>query len=375
VDKNKEHTICHLTSVHPPFDIRIFHKECISLANSGYVVFLIAPIKDSVQVDGVTLIPIKLSKSRMVRMWQVTFKMYRKALSVRARIYHFHDPELMFTGVLLRLSGKKVLFDVHENVRLSLESKDWLPKFLIPILKITYFLVERIALLFYSKLILAEESYLNYYPKKKSLVVLNYPLPIGPIDAKREMGSPIRLVYSGVVHPLRGVWEMLELVQRMNELGTEVTLDLVGEVRPSTLEKELKQFLTEHDLSQKVFIHGKVDYKEVGNFLAKADIGLALLKPIPNYKESLPTKIFEYMQHGLPVITNDFPLYKNYVEASNTGICVNLDDTKQVLDKVSKLLKLPHRLNEMSENGPKVIEENYNWKSQEEKLLDLYSKL
>jgi len=374
VDNTKQYGICHLTSVHPPFDIRIFHKECKSLANAGYEVFLVAPIKNPVQVDGVSLIPIKLSKLRWVRMWEVTFKMYWKALSVRAKVYHFHDPELMFTGILLRLSSKKVIFDVHENVKLSLESKDWLPKVLIPFLKIAYFMVERFAILFYSKLILAEESYLNYYPQKKSIVVLNYPLPIHTIVVKREISSPIRMVYSGVVHPLRGIWEMLELVQRINELGTEVTLDLVGEVRPPALEIEIKQFILEYDLTQKVFIHGNVDFNEVRNFLEKTDIGLALLKPIPNYRESLPTKIFEYMQQGLPVITNDFPLYKKYIEVTDTGICVNLDDPKQVLETVIQLLESPQKLQEMSENGPKVIENNFNWKSQEEKLLKLYSK-
>jgi glycosyltransferase involved in cell wall biosynthesis len=182
------------------------------------------------------------------------------------------------------------------------------------------------------------------------------------------------MVYSGVVHPLRGIWEMLELVQRINELGTEVTLDLVGEVRPPALEIEIKQFILEYDLTQKVFIHGNVDFNEVRNFLEKTDIGLALLKPIPNYRESLPTKIFEYMQQGLPVITNDFPLYKKYIEVTNTGICVNLDDPKQVLETVIQLLESPQKLQEMSENGPKVIENNFNWKSQEEKLLKLYSK-
>jgi len=342
---------------------------------AGYEVFLIAPIKNPVQSEGIQLISIQLPKSRFARMLVVTFKMWIKALSVPATVYHFHDPELMFCGILLRLSGKKVLFDVHENVRLSFQSKDWIPKLAQGFIAVLYWLVERFCLMFYHRLVLAEESYLSYYPKHKCTVVLNYPLPIGSINPKREMGSPIRFVYSGVVHPLRGIWEMLDLIHRINLYGIEATLDLVGEVRPSTLEKMMVQFLREHNLSKKVVIHGKVDFNEVSSFLTKADIGLALLKPIPNYKESLPTKLFEYMQQGLPVITNDFPLYKKYIEASNTGICVNLDDREQVFEKVIRLIESPLDRKEMSANGPKVIENDYNWKSQEKKLLELYTEL
>ena len=142
--KRKNIKVCHLTSVHPPFDIRIFYKECISLANNGFDVTLIAPRIESTERMGVKIIPIHLPKNRFKRMLFVTFKMFQLAIKQKAKVYHFHDPELMLCGILLRLSGKKVIFDIHENVRLSLVSKDWLPKWMGKIIGAIYFIFESI---------------------------------------------------------------------------------------------------------------------------------------------------------------------------------------------------------------------------------------
>ncbi len=372
MNKNKNIKVCHLTSVHPPFDIRIFYKQCVSLVNAGYQVSLIAPINNPEIKKGVNIIPVKLPKHRLKRMLTVTTKMYRLAKRQNAAIYHFHDPELMFCAVLLRLSGRKVIFDIHENIRISLVSKDWLPKWLGKLLGAVYFVFERVALLFYHHLILAEESYMKYYPKKKSTVVLNYPLLVDIKVDSKDYSQHLQFVYSGVVHALRGVWEMLEIVKRLKNNGFNIVLDLVGEVRPQGLNSQIKDFINKNSLESNINIVGKVDFSEVSLYLAKAHIGFSLLKPIPNYKESLPTKIFEYMQHGLPVITNNFNLYREYVEDTETGICVNIDNIEEMTNKIESLLKNRGRLKTMSVNGTEVIKGKYNWKSQEMNLLNVY---
>lgn len=367
--------VCHLTSVHPPFDIRIFYKECQSLVNAGYKVSLIAPAEQETERMGVKVIPISLPKSRLKRMLIVNMRMFRLALKQKARIYHFHDPELMPCGVLLRCCGKKVIFDIHENVGLSIQNKAWLSGILKPLISGVYYLSERLSILFYNQLILAEASYQQYYPKKKSTLVLNYPIYKEIEERELSEIQPVKLIYSGVIHELRGVWEMLSLLKLLRDEKIEATLTLVGEIRPATLKSELITWLYHQKLSDKVIMTGKVDYLQVTEFLNGADVGLSLLKPIPNYTASLPTKIFEYMQHGLPVIANNFALLKQYVVKEKVGICVDITHLENDMDNITELLTNKVYRKKIGEKGKKLIRENWNWATQETKLLKLYNQL
>jgi len=104
-----------LTTVHVPFDGRIFHKEAKSLARAGYDVVLIARHTKAETIDGVRIVPVPEPRSRFRRMTSVTWKLYRQAVREDADVYHFHDPELMIVGLLLKVRGKKVVWDVHEH--------------------------------------------------------------------------------------------------------------------------------------------------------------------------------------------------------------------------------------------------------------------
>ena len=74
--------VCHMTSAHPAEDIRIFHKECVSLARAGYEVYLVergaSYEKNGVHIVGVGEIP----KSRRKRMTEGAKKVYEAARAV-----------------------------------------------------------------------------------------------------------------------------------------------------------------------------------------------------------------------------------------------------------------------------------------------------
>ena len=87
--------ICHITSAHPQEDVRIFHKECVSLAAHGYETYIVACGKTYVK-SGVHFIGIECESSgRFKRMTKVVKAVYDAALKLDADIYHIHDPELL----------------------------------------------------------------------------------------------------------------------------------------------------------------------------------------------------------------------------------------------------------------------------------------
>src|SRR5215472_18034971 len=91
--------VCVLTSAHAPFDMRIFQKEAITLAQSGYEVHLVAPSDQDGMVHGVQFHGVTRENGRRGRMTRTARDVYRLARSLRADVYHFHDPELIPFGV------------------------------------------------------------------------------------------------------------------------------------------------------------------------------------------------------------------------------------------------------------------------------------
>src|SRR5208283_5204862 len=120
----------HLSSVHPPHDNRIFWKECLTLAGAGYGVSLV--VCDAVPrwtaSNQVAVISVRRRPGRFGRILISTVAVARAGLRLNADLYHFHDPELIPLGLLLRVLGKRVIYDVHEDLPRDILIKTWIPK-------------------------------------------------------------------------------------------------------------------------------------------------------------------------------------------------------------------------------------------------------
>ncbi|TVQ80521.1 MAG: hypothetical protein EA369_02245 [Bradymonadales bacterium] len=99
---------------------------CRSLAKKDFEVYLIAAAHDDSEIDGVKIVAIKKWPNRILRMSLSPIELLWKALKLKASIYHFHDPELIPVGIALRLLGKRVVYDVHEDYVSSISQKAYL---------------------------------------------------------------------------------------------------------------------------------------------------------------------------------------------------------------------------------------------------------
>jgi len=364
--------VCILTTVHSPFDVRIFHKEAKSLFKGGYDVTLIAPHKKDEIVDGIRIIPLPEATNRFARMTKTVWMIFKLALKENADLYHLHDPELMPIVRLLSLKGKQVIYDMHENVPKQISDKGWINPVLKKIVAKCVSVSERIFLAGIP-VIFAETSYRKDYRwVKTSTCVLNMPL-IDQLDQKKSTSSKkleFAVGYMGSVSEKRGILTTLKALEVLKKDGVIVRFECVGPVYGYS-PKQLLELCEDYNLD-KVFFHGKMAAINGWSIIKKCDIGIATLHPIPNYVESYPTKIFEYMAMGLPVITSNFPLYKKIIVNSKCGICVDPLNPREIAHAINNFIANPKLVADMGANGRKAVEEIYNWQNEEKKLLDFY---
>jgi glycosyltransferase involved in cell wall biosynthesis len=366
--------ICVLTSVHPALDVRIFHKECRSLARAGYRVTLIAPINQSCKLQNIQIRAFPRFQSRMKRVLKGLATMYRAAKQEDAEIYHFHDPELIPVALLLRLRGKQVIYDIHEDLPKTISYKSYIPRWLRTPLRLAVKLVEEFASRLMTGVVAATRPIAQRFSKVKNrAVVHNYPLleefAAGPNTADAEPGNYIAFVGARIT-AARGAAEM---VRAMGSLSpkVELGLKLAGAFDPAHLAEELSK-LPGWRRTECLGILGRT---EVAEMLRRARAGLVLLHPEPNHLNAQPTKLFEYMGAGIPVIASDFPVWRNIIESVGCGLLVNPLDPGAVASAIEYVWNHPHEAFEMGRRGREAVEAQYNWSREEKHLLDFYSRL
>jgi glycosyltransferase involved in cell wall biosynthesis len=364
--------ICILTSVHIPFDGRIFHKEAKSLAKAGYDVVLIARHDKAEVVDGVRIIPLPEPKHRLQRMTGVLWRLFRLAVREKADVYHFHDPELMTVGLLLKLYRKKVIWDAHEHYPNSIMDKFWISKGLRRCVSRSFDLFERAVVRFFDYVIYTTPVVGARYERLKvrSGPIENY--PILELSETFEKDPQEKIIYLGGMSKIRGLVEVVEAFSLVVRRHPSWQLLLVGSSRPASFEDELRALAKERRIEANVKFIPWVPYEEKERLSAQAAMGIITYLPYANNTSCLPNKLFDYMLAGLPVIASSFPLYREVVEPNRCGLIVEPDSPEQIAEAMTYLIEHPQEAHEMGENGRRAVCRQYNWEQESAKLLRIY---
>jgi len=363
--------ITHLTSVHLRYDTRIFFKMCSSLAkNENYKVSLIvADVKGHETKNGVDIVDVGAKvDGKISRMTKTVKKVFQNAKELNSDIYHLHDPELIPIGLKLKKLGKKVIYDVHEDVPRQILSKPYLNKFLKPIISKAFEIYENYAAKKFDVIIAATLYIRDRFKKinKNTVDINNYPKLdelYEPIDWSLRKNE---ICYIGGITKIRGVVELIKALEY-----TDTILHLAGDFESKDLESEVKSLPGWH----KVKYYGYVGRDKVKEILNTVKIGMVTFYPELNHINSQPNKLFEYMSAGIPVVASNFPLWKEIVEKNNCGICVDPLNPKEIADSINYILNNNEISKSMGERGRKLVETKYNWDNEEVKLIELYKKL
>jgi glycosyltransferase involved in cell wall biosynthesis len=365
--------ICHLSSINPASHSRIFHKECKSLAKV-YHTTLITPHERDEDIDGVRIRGVPKPRwGRIHRMTKTVWQVYRKAFSLNVDLYHFHDPELIPAGLLLRLQGRKVIFDIMEDIPASIVSKYYLPRWSRGAIRLLIKFIEKSFYRFFSALISSEPDVRDQISKLNKTVVLvqNFP-PVEEMATSEGISWNQRksIAYVGAISAIRGICEMVKAMSYLID-SSSVTLKLGGSFDPENLMKEVSILPG----WKRVDYLGYLDRKEIRDILSCSFAGLVVLYPDPNHVLAYPVKMFEYMSAGIPVIASDFPLWRQIVEGARCGLLVDPLEPKAIAKAICYLNSHPKEAEEMGARGREAVEKCYNWKKEEAKLLNLYEEI
>jgi glycosyltransferase involved in cell wall biosynthesis len=372
--------ICIFSSLHQALDPRVFYREAVSLRRAGCRVTLIAVHPRRETLQGIEILPLpRLPRWKRPLLW---LRLLRLALAARADAYHFHAPELLFVAPWLRLlSGKPVVYDVHEAVADFIDIKYDLPTPLRLGLAAFFRRLEPALAARQSGLIFADDQIAAAFRKVKrpKTTLFNYPDEDFLRQAEWAAGSkpppgPV-ILYLGGINPSRGPALMIEAFQRVVEQLPQARLLLVGPFAPASLEARARRHVQDLGLGEQVTITGSVPFATLGPYLEQAAVGWIAFDDVPKYQKNIPTKLFEYWAYRIPVVSSDLRPIRPYLVQGETGLFAAPGDPAAHAAALLELLQDPERAAAMGARGQAAVLEKYNWMEMEARLLHFYAQI
>lgn len=364
--------VVHMTTVHRPFDTRIFAKEAATLAAAGYNVALVQQGTAPERRREVDILPVSTYSNRISRMTLGVASAVRQALAHRADVVHIHDVELIWGALLLKAMGRRVIYDIHEDVAKDLVDKSYLPKPLIPPIKGGVYLFERAAELIFDAQCAATRAIAARFKGSKTRLIRNTPmvnelvLPVVRPFAERSQTA----VYVGGLAAFNGPVSMVEAIGQFSQ-DSPAKLVMGGRFPDGKIEAEVRSLAG----WRKVDFRGWVDRPQLAAILSDARCGLVVYRPTPNVIESEPNKFFEYLAAGVPLIASNFPRWRDFVEEHRCGILVDPFDSRAIANAIDYLINHPAEAEAMGRRGRAAVVSDYNWETDGARLVSLYDEL
>ncbi len=256
---------------------------------------------------------------------------------------------------------KKRIYDAHEYfsqlkeiVQRSRVYRVWhfLERTFVPKFKMGYTVSESIAEEF-EKLYRVKYGVIRNIPMLEDLTIL-------PKNEKI-------ILYQGSVNEARGFEYLIPAMKSVN-----AQLHIYG---GGNFVEQTTELIKNNGVADKVFFKGKLVPSALKEITSRAYIGINLVENTGlNQYYSLANKFFDYIHHGLPQVTMNFPEYRKINEKFEVAILIEHLTVNQSAQAINELLNNETLYETLQQNCLKAREE-YTWQKEEIKLYDFYKSL
>ncbi|MDH5582481.1 MAG: glycosyltransferase [Gammaproteobacteria bacterium] len=351
--------------------VRAVHKQAWTLSSAGYEVEIAVQAAPLNEYLGMKVSEVGPSKGYMLRSLLNSRRWFRICRSKKADVFVLRNPDCIFLALMLTMAGQNVVYDSQEDFSKRPLLRGIRPAFLKPIIAQTLTFLEQLLARRVAAVLVTQAQQVEQLGGRTFLQP-NAPLVDGPIlDAMCNMPrvvAPDRdtLIYVGEISESRGIWQMLDIVERVNE-SRYCTLKIAGRFAHADLQREAK----DHPGWQYVDYVGQISHAESLSLIRDADVGLALLMPVADYPTSSITKLYEYMTFGIPFVASNFPAWRVASENGVPGIYVDPQSPDESLEAIIRLLEDPKLRRKMGEIGSEYIANEFNWNEYANPFLEI----
>lgn len=367
--------MCIFAPVHIHTDVRVYQKEAKTLALAGYSVTLIARKAIGEEQDQIQIIGVPRYKNRLQR-FLLQPLMLRDILRTKASIVHLHNPDTLLLGFLLKIMGKRVVYDTHEDFRERILMREWIPKLLRTAIAKAVSSLEALAGRVFDASIATQEDVAKRMGEK-SIVIENAPISQGELIDKAyeysksfQSSSCFRAIYVGTIGKSRGLQQMVDAMEHVNK-HISARLWLIGPVHDELNFEKMKK----RPGWKYVDYVGYLPQEMAFAHIIRSNVGLITIQDVGDHAKTSPNKIFEYQRFGIPFIASDFPAWRKKVGHVGSGVFVNQNDPYEIAQVMTYLFDQPQVAKAMGQKGMDFTVNVYNWENESEKLVGLYQSL
>lgn len=354
---------------HRASDSRIFQKEARSLAAAGFDVTFVVPHDKDEERDGVKILAVPRFPKGWKKLITSPWLVYKRALKLdKHSIFHLHDSELLWIGVLMKLRGRRLIYDAHEDTPEQITYQHWIPKFFRKPYAWFYYLLENVCGRWFEHIIVAEPVIAKYFPVSKTTLIRNFPIVSQFPEPTRDYSLRSKnVIYVGLLSRPRGAVEMAE-AGRIAKASVDLKMIFAGDFSPLSLRDEIVNHYPVEYIQW-------MEFPKIIQLMMDSRIGMIIPHPIKRYTTNYPIKLFEYMAAAIPVIAPKVGESATFVREANSGMLVDPLNPNEIAGAIQHLLANPDEAAKMGQRGRQLVLEKYNWEKEAGTLIDLYKRL